>query len=96
MGSHLGSFDARYSALDYARDMTDEAALQFPNNPDDHPVMILPFTPSDWVISVHQRKLLRYMALIGIEGRRDTIDPCLGKSDTTWCGQYYYAYRRFD
>ena len=92
MGSHLGSFDARYSVLDYARDMTDEAALQFPNNPDEPPgddIAIYSIGLGD--IGSISAKLLRYMALIGIEGRRDTVDPCLGKSDTTWCGQYYYA-----
>ena len=92
MGSYLGSFDARYTALDYARDMTDEAALQIPNNPNE---------PAGDDIAVYSiglgnigdisTKLLRYMALIGIEGRRDTTDPCAGKTNATWCGQYYYA-----
>ena len=92
MGSYFGSFDARYSVLDYARDMTDEAALQFPNNPDEpsgDDIAIYSIGLGD--IGYVSTKFLRYMALIGIEGRRDTIDPCVGKSDDTWCGQYYYA-----
>jgi hypothetical protein len=92
MGTYLGGFDSRYSVLDYARDMVDEAALQYPNNPNE---------PAGEDIAIYSiglgdtagvsTKLLRYMALIGMEGRRETKDPCDGKADTTWCGQYYYA-----
>ncbi len=88
----LGSYDARYSVLDYARDMIDEAALKVPNNPNE-PIGddIAVYTIGLGNIGDVSTKLLRYMALIGIEGRRDTVDPCVGKTNVTWCGQYYYA-----
>lgn len=92
MVAPLGSYDMRYSVLDYARDMIDEAALREPNNPNE-PVGddIAVYTIGLGNIGDVSTKLLRYMALIGIEGRRDTVDPCVGRPNETWCGQYYFA-----
>ena len=92
-----GSYDPRYSVLDYARDMIDEAALKEPNNPNEpNGDDIAVYSVGLGNIGDVSTKLLRYMALIGIEGRRDTADPCLNslglpKPNATWCGQYYYA-----
>ncbi len=92
-----GTYDPRYSVLDYARDMIDEAALKEPNNPNEpagDDIAVYAIGLGD--IGDVSTKLLRYMALIGIEGRRDTTDPCLDqfgnpRPNETWCGQYYYA-----
>lgn len=97
---NTGVYNPNYSALDYARDMIDEAALKFPNNPSGHNEPpgddIAVYTIGLGDTGEVSTKLLRYMALIGIEGRRDTKDPCLNsfglpKPNETWCGQYYYT-----
>ena len=93
----VGGVNLNYSSLDYARDMVDEAALQFPNNanePKGDNIAI--YTIGLGNTGTVSTKLLRYMALIGMEGRRDTNDPCLNslglpKPNETWCGQYYYT-----
>lgn len=87
-----GTFEPRYSVMDYARDMIDQAALKESENP--HEALgadIAVYTIGLGNIGDVSTKLLRYMALIGIEGRRDTVDPCVGKPNETWCGQYYFA-----
>jgi hypothetical protein len=97
--THIGSLGDPdlYSVLDYARDMTDEAALKEPNNgPEPQGEDIAVYSVGLGNIGDVSTMLLRYMALIGIEGRRDTADPCLTvlgvpKPNETWCGQYYYA-----
>ncbi|OJX39946.1 MAG: hypothetical protein BGO78_14255 [Chloroflexi bacterium 44-23] len=86
-----GAFEPRYSVMDYARDMIDQTALTESENP--HEALgadIAVYTIGLGNIGDVSTKLLRYMALIGIEGRRDVVDPCIGKSNETWCGQYYY------
>ena len=87
-----------YSALDYARDKTDEAALTRSLNLDE---------PGGNEISIYTiglgsagigpdmdhptgEELLRYMAAVGDDGDRVT-DPCDGVPARRTCGQYYYA-----
>ena len=79
-----------YSVLDYAFDMTDEAALLESTNANEP-------TGEDMVIysvglgaAQAQPEILRYMANLGDDGLRDT-DACAGIPATQNCGNYYYA-----
>jgi hypothetical protein len=93
-----------YSALDYAMDKTDEAALTRSmnlNEPGGNEISIYTIglgaagggdqtthTPPSDVFV--GEKLLRYMAAVGDDGDRET-DPCRGVGPWRSCGQYYYA-----
>jgi len=79
-----------FSVLDYAFDMTDEAALLESTNANEP-------TGEDMVIysvglgaAQAQPEILRYMANLGDDGLRDT-DACTGIPATENCGNYYYA-----
>jgi len=79
-----------YSVLDYARDMTDEAALTRSTNslePAGNDLAIYTIGLGD--VSAGE-SLLRYMAAVGDDGDRNT-DPCFGVPAKRSCGQYYYA-----
>jgi len=79
-----------YSVLDYARDMTDEAALTTSLNthePAGNDLAIYTIGLGD--VSAGEN-LLRYMAAVGDDGDR-TTDPCSGVPAKRSCGQYYYA-----
>jgi hypothetical protein len=79
-----------YSVLDYARDMTDEAALTHSTNtlePAGNDLAIYTIGLGD--VSAGE-SLLRYMAAVGDDGDRNT-DSCFGVPAKRSCGQYYYA-----
>ena len=79
-----------YSVLDYARDMTDEAALTRSTNshePSGNDMALYTIGLGD--VSAGE-SLLRYMAAVGDDGDR-TTDPCFGVTARRSCGQYYYA-----
>ncbi len=79
-----------YSILDYAKDMTDEAALTRstnPNEPSGNDLAIYTIGLGD--VSAGEA-LLRYMAAVGDDGDR-TTDPCASVAAKKSCGQYYYA-----
>ena len=87
-----------YSVSDYARDMTDEAALTKSTNikePAGNDIAIYTIglgaagnvVPGKGAIG---EELLRYMAAVGDDGDRET-DPCSSSSNKNSCGQYYYA-----
>lgn len=91
--------DPRYSAADYARDMTDEAALLTSTNPYEpkgNNIIIYaiglgavtPDNPPAWLDT--GEKILRYMAAVGDDGDRAT-DECFGVGSKRSCGNYYYA-----
>lgn len=88
-----------YSTLDYARDMTDAAALTKSlnlNEPGGNEISIytigLGAAGNDPMNPDHPvgERLLRYMAAVGDDGDRET-DPCDGVGPRQTCGQYYYA-----
>jgi|WetSurMetagenome_2_1015567.scaffolds.fasta_scaffold24796_4 hypothetical protein len=87
-----------YSALDYALDMTDAAALTKSTNlnePGGNEITIYsvglgaagqdPFNSKPI-----GEQVLRYMAAVGDDGDRET-DPCRSVGPRQDCGQYYYA-----
>jgi hypothetical protein len=82
-----------YSVEDYARDMTDMAALTKSTNPkekrgNDMAIYTIGFGSA---VVPYGAPLLRYMAAVGDDGDRST-DPCLVEPDLTKsCGQYYFA-----
>jgi hypothetical protein len=81
-----------YSVLDYAKDMTDAAALRFSTNTQEargNDIAI--YTVGFGKNAVGGAALLRYMAAVGDDGDRDT-DPCSAVADPKKsCGQYYFA-----
>jgi hypothetical protein len=88
-----------YTPLDYALDMTDEAALTKSLNlhePGGNEISIytIGLNPAgnDALNPEHPigERLLRYMAAVGDDGDRET-DPCAGVGPRQTCGQYYYA-----
>jgi len=90
---HVSSYSSHYcySVEDYARDMTDRAALLYttnPNEPNGEDIII--YTIALGPGAVNGAPLLRYMANIGDDGAREN-DACLGFAATDSCGNYYYA-----
>ena len=84
--------DTIYSVLDYALDMTDQAALTRSTNPDEergNDLAIYTIGLGD-VAGTIGEDLLRYMASVGDDGDRLT-NPCVLAPDAVSCGQYYYA-----
>ncbi len=84
-----------YSADDYARDMTDAAALRSSlnvNEPVGNDIAIYSVGFGDAVAfnTGAGESLLRYMAAVGDDGNRET-DPCRGIAAKHKCGQYYFA-----
>ena len=89
-----------YSVEDYARDMTDRAALTVSANPNelrgnDIAIYSIGFPPNTNPTILANfdalgEPLLRYMAAVGDDGDR-TTDPCQGHGPRETCGQYYYA-----
>jgi len=85
-----------YSVLDYARDMTDEAALTRSTNlnePAGNDIAIYSIGLGNGIgegAGVIGEDLLRYMAAVGDDGDR-TTNPCSLSAHRTDCGQYYYA-----
>lgn len=87
-----------YSVMDYARDMTDEAALTKSNNSkepagNDIAIYTIGLGAAGSVIpgkGAVGEELLRYMAAVGDDGDRET-DPCSSTPNKKSCGQYYYA-----
>ncbi len=87
-----------YSSLDYAKDMTDAAALRVVNavgNPDYNPNEPIGNDVAIYSIGLGPaistgESLLRYMAAVGDDGDRVT-DPCKSKPAKTDCGQYYFS-----
>ena len=80
-----------YSVEDYARDMTDRAALTVSTNPQElrgNDIAIYSVGFGD--IAALGEPLLRYMAAVGDDGDRLT-DPCVGIGPRLSCGQYYFA-----
>jgi hypothetical protein len=96
-GSYPGpKLSPPYSAEDYARDVTDAAALLLSKNPNepvtDNGISIFSVGLGD--AAAAGSDLLRYMAAVGDDGDRET-DPCdkiveavKGKTN---CGNYYFA-----
>jgi hypothetical protein len=88
-----------YGPLDYALDMTDNAALTKslnPNEPRGNDLAIYTIGLGSEVggtvgtSGYIGEQLLRYMAAVGDDGDR-TTDPCSSVATKTSCGQYYYA-----
>jgi len=90
-------FTPPYSVLDYAKDMTDAAALRFSsNNQEARGNDIALYTVGFGDAAVNGAALLRYMAAVGDDGNRET-DPCLNISNPrSSCGQYYFAQNASD
>ncbi len=87
-----------YSVLDYAKDMTDAAALRFSTNVNEsrgNDIAI--YTVGFGSGAVNGAPLLRYMAAVGDDGDRVT-DPCSAYTATPQrsCGQYYFAQNASD
>ncbi len=92
-----------YSVLDYARDMTDEAALTRSTNlnePAGNDIAIytigLGAAGEDLYLGGVNKgavgeQLLRYMAIVGDDGDRTTWAGCDTAAKRESCGQYYYA-----
>lgn len=92
-----------YSVLDYARDMTDEAALTRSTNlnePAGNDIAIytigLGAAGDDLSLGGVNKgavgeQLLRYMAVVGDDGDRTTWAGCDTAGKRTSCGQYYFA-----
>jgi hypothetical protein len=86
-----------YSVEDYARDMTDMAALTWSKNPkekrgNDMAIYTIGFGNA---VVPYGEPLLRYMAAVGDDGNRET-DPCkdvngIPLASKKSCGQYYFA-----
>jgi Flp pilus assembly protein TadG len=94
--TYAAPYSPPYSVRDYARDMTDAAALRVnTGNPkeklgNDVAIYSIMFTSSD-SLAAKGAPLLRYMAAVGDDGDR-TTDPCSGVADPKAdCGQYYFA-----
>jgi Flp pilus assembly protein TadG len=85
-----------YSAEDYARDMTDRAALQVKRAGSNEALGndIAIYAVGFGEAAVDGAPLLRYMAAVGDDGNRET-DPCKVSGVTLPpkqpCGQYYFA-----
>ncbi|NPV55224.1 MAG: VWA domain-containing protein [Anaerolineae bacterium] len=85
-----------YSVLDYALDMTDEAALTHSTNLNEPPgndLAIYSIGVGGGIglgAGTVGEDLLRYMAAVGDDGDR-TTDPCQLTPHREDCGQYYYA-----
>ncbi len=80
-----------YSVENYARDMTDQAALQVLSQPKEllgNDIAI--YTIGLGAAAPDGEPLLRYMAAVGDDGDRST-DPCAGVPSMKSCGQYFYA-----
>jgi hypothetical protein len=91
--TYIAPYSPPYSVLDYAKDMTDAAALRESTNPNEkrgNDIVI--YTIGFGSVAERGAPLLRYMAMIGDKGSRAS-DPCsaYSASPTTNCGQYYYA-----
>ena len=90
--------NSNYSVIDYARDMTDEAALTKSLNLSEPPgndiaIYTIGLGAAGDVIpgkGAIGEVLLRYMAAVGDDGDR-TTDPCKTVANKQSCGQYYYA-----
>ncbi|MBI3361247.1 MAG: VWA domain-containing protein, partial [Chloroflexi bacterium] len=92
-GSSWVSTSPPYSVEDYARDMTDEAALLKSGNPNEplgNDIAIYSIALGQAAGSSFGSAMLRYMAAVGDDNDR-TTDPCAGLPATQNCGQYYYA-----
>jgi Flp pilus assembly protein TadG len=96
-----GNASPPYSVEDYARDMTDRAALTVVNPPPGaNPADYNTHEPRGNDIAIYSvgfgdiaalgEPLLRYMAAVGDDGDRNT-DPCVGVPAKHKCGQYYFA-----
>ncbi len=82
-----------YTPVDYAMDMTDEAALTKsanPNEPLGNDLAIYSIGLNVPLENSAAEPLLRYMAAVGDDGDR-TTDPCSGIAAGRNCGQYYYT-----
>jgi hypothetical protein len=93
---YTAPFTPPYSPEDYARDMTDAAALQKSTNPSEkmgNDIAIYSIGFGD--IAALGEPLLRYMAAVGDDGDRMT-DPCSSTPAKTSCGQYYFAQNTSD
>ena len=90
--------NSHYSVFDYARDMSDEAALTKSTNLSEPPgndiaIYTIGLGAAGDVIPTKGaigEILLRYMAAVGDDGDR-TTDPCRTTANKQSCGQYYYA-----
>ncbi len=95
--THLtGMASPPYSVEDYARDMTDRAALTVSTNAQElrgNDIAIYSVGFGD--IAALGEPLLRYMAAVGDDGDRIT-DPCVGVAAKHPCGQYYFAQNSSD
>jgi hypothetical protein len=95
-----GTASPPYSVEDYARDMTDRAALTVVRSVPPDPAHYNPNEPVGNDIAIYSvgfgdiaalgEPLLRYMAAVGDDGDRNT-DPCVGIAPKHSCGQYYFA-----
>lgn len=82
----------QYSVLDYALDMTDEAALTKSTNDKEllgNNIAIYSIYLDSSAVTAGEY-LLRYMADVGDDGDR-TTQACAGKDPGDSCGQYYHA-----
>ena len=104
--THLtGMASPPYSVEDYARDMTDRAALTIVRSDPPDPSHYNPSEPVGNDIAIYSvgfgdiaalgEPLLRYMAAVGDDGDRNT-DPCVGAAAKQSCGQYYFAQNASD
>lgn len=89
--------DLNYSVLDYARDMTDEAALTRSINASEPPgndiaiyAIGLGGAVGAGTAGIIGEDLLRYMGAVGDDGDR-TTDGCRNVAHRVSCGNYYYA-----
>jgi len=83
---------SRYSVLDYARDMVDEAALTKSANllePKGNDLAIYTIRLGNETKGSAEA-FLRYMAAVGDDGDRST-DSCASTAPDLSCGQYYFA-----
>jgi hypothetical protein len=82
-----------YTPVDYAMDMTDEAALTKSDNPNEplgNDVAIYSIGLNVPLTGSAAEPLLRYMAAVGDDGDR-TTDPCRTVAAGDNCGQYYFT-----
>ena len=101
----ISRYSPPYSVEDYARDMTDRAALTVVRSVPPDPSRYNPYEPVGNDIAIYSvgfgdiaalgEPLLRYMAAVGDDGDRNT-DPCVGVPAKHSCGQYYFAQNSSD
>jgi hypothetical protein len=80
-----------YSAVDYARDMADRAALYNTHADGEIPGNKIAIYSIGLNVSADGEEMLRYVAFIGAANDRTVANPCASAPSGTSCGNYYYA-----